>query len=161
MLAHPWYRQADTVFSYASFRSEVETGRLNRQILLDGKRLYLPRSYEGGSMIFYRVRHPGELEKGYQGIPEPPDTEPYARGGEVLMLMPGVAWDRKGSRMGYGGGYYDRYLRGRGSEIGHTVMLAYACQEWEDIPVEGFDCPPDLIIRNAGRDMNIEDGGMI
>ncbi len=102
-------------------------------------------------MIFYRVHHLEELEEGYQGIPEPPATEAFVKGrGDVLMLMPGVAFDRKGSRMGYGGGYYDRYLWERVSEIGHTILLAYACQAWEDIPVEGFDCPPDLIIKNAG-----------
>lgn len=151
VLSHPWYRHSPIVFSYASFRSEVETMELNRDILSDGKELYLPKTWvrpEGEKgMFFFRIRDLTELTRGYRGIPEPPETERFSPGeGEVLMLMPGVAYDGKGNRLGYGGGFYDHYLMERGGEITHTILLAYTAQKMEEIPAEDFDHVPDCVL---------------
>lgn len=152
-----WYRQSDIVLSYVSFRSEVSTEKINEWILEDGKQLFLPRTYADRHCIeFYRVTDLSLLSAGYQGIPEPVESELHlpalesriASGENVLMLMPGVAFDEKGNRIGYGGGYYDRYLSAHGEWITNTIMLAFAEQEIPVIESELCDRKPDRIIVN-------------
>lgn len=150
------YQKADIILSYASFRSEVDTEALNRRILSEGKGLYLPRTYpDTCQMKFFRVRAMGDLICGYQGILEPKQNgvsfeEQGDKDGQqnVLMLMPGSAYDKAGNRLGYGGGYYDRYLAQYGDRITHTCMLAYAIQEVENIAIEACDIRPEQIITN-------------
>lgn len=149
-----WYQEAQIILSYVSFRSEVDTGKINQWILEDGKRLYLPRTYgDRHEMIYYRVRDLSLLQPGYQGIREPQEGEgfPLQTGEmETLMLMPGLAFDGRGNRIGYGGGYYDRYLMQHGDRISHTVMLAFDRQRVPEIAVEECDIRPDRIITNGG-----------
>ena len=120
VLQSEMYRRARVVLSYSAIRSEVETEFLNRNVLEQGKKLYLPKTYpEDKKMSFYPVENLAALKKGYQGILEPKETvslemiftegKRYAKE-DVLMIMPGVTFDENGHRMGYGGGYYDRYL---------------------------------------------------
>ena len=152
-----WYQEAQTILSYVSFRSEVSTEQLNEWILEDGKHLYLPRTYgDRQEMIYYRVRDLSLLTPGYQGIREPKEGDiwpPQTQDAEepVLMLMPGLAFDRQGNRIGYGGGYYDRYLESYGDRIHCKVMLAFARQQVPEIAVEECDIPPDQIITNGGK----------
>ncbi|MCH5265896.1 MAG: 5-formyltetrahydrofolate cyclo-ligase [Lachnospiraceae bacterium] len=150
-----WYQQAEYVLSYASFRSEACTDVINQWILEDGKSLYLPKTYpDRNSMEFYRVQNLAELTAGYQGIQEPAEGEAFdaqavertGREEAVLMLMPGAAFDKEGNRVGYGGGYYDRYLAEHGAAIGHRVMLAYAVQQMERIQAEEYDVRPERIV---------------
>ena len=82
--------------------------------------------------------------EGYAGIFEPIADEPVADDPTALVLMPGVAFTEDGKRMGYGGGFYDRFLR---SEPEHpTVALCYDFQIMEELPTEEFDVPVDLVI---------------
>lgn len=153
------YQEADVILSYASFRSEVNTDAVNERILSEGRPLYLPKTDpETHRMRFFRVRAMEELVCGYQGIREPERLGiSFERLGEeegrqkVLMLMPGTAFDAAGSRLGYGGGYYDRYLAQYGSRITHTCMLAYAIQKVEKIETEAFDFRPERILTNRRR----------
>ncbi len=147
------WQRAKIVLSYASFRSEVDTGPVNRRALEEGKKLYLPRIFPSvRRMEFYRVRELDSLEKGYQGIREPQADEagifcPVDIPGEkVLMLMPGAAFDEKKNRIGYGGGYYDRYLERWKEYIGTKMLLAFSCQRVEEIAAEETDVAPDVII---------------
>lgn len=153
------FLQASRVCSYASFRSEVETDCLNERILREGKKLYLPRTNpDTHHMVFYPVEHMEELVDGYQGIREPREGEPLFDGmgknlnckekqaGSIVMLMPGVAFDKEGNRIGYGGGYYDRYLSQYGGRIDSTCMLAFECQRVEKIEAENCDIRPDRIL---------------
>ena len=110
------FQKADVVLSYQSFRSEVETTEINRKIRESGKALYLPKTYaDRKEMAFYRVYSDADLIPGYQGILEPQEKEPFTeklvslKPEKVLMLMPGAAFDDKGNRIGYGGGYYRRW----------------------------------------------------
>ncbi len=154
--ASRWYTEADVILSYASFRSEVVTDGINERALRDGKRLYLPKTYPSRrEMIFYQVRDLDCIGPGYQGIREPLEREPWTpperdAARTVLMLMPGAAYDRQGGRIGYGGGYYDRFLESCGKYISHKVMLAFAGQQMPEIPVEECDIPPDRIITEPG-----------
>lgn len=133
------YHEAHAVFSYASFGSEVDTWEINRKILKDGKRLYLPKTYPKEiKMIFYPVTDLSELEAGYMGIYEPLEIGNHEiKEGRILMIMPGLAFDRKKNRLGYGGGFYDRYLA-QCPEF-TTIMLAYAKQEMPQIITEDTD----------------------
>ena len=152
------YCLADTVLSYASFRSEVITDEINRRILADGKSLYLPKTYtDQKQMRFFRVMNPDhDLEQGTMGIREPSETGPAYDGrqekpsridkGRVLVLMPGVAFDGEGNRLGYGGGYYDRFLSEYPQLAGHTILLAYEIQKTEKIPVSPEDVKPKIVL---------------
>lgn len=148
------YERARIILSYASFRSEVDTDSLNRETLIRGKELYLPRTYAGEKrMSFYPVRDLSKLSSGYQGILEPQETVSFERRTEeehffakeeVLMIMPGVAFDERGFRMGYGGGYYDRYLFQYGTGI-TSMLVAFEEQRVSLLPTDEFDVKPDLI----------------
>ena len=88
-----------------------------------------------------------DLEKtatGYAGIPEPIADEPVAHDPTALVLMPGLAFDRTGNRMGYGGGFYDKFLA---DEPDHpTVALCYEFQLLPSVPREEYDVPVDVVL---------------
>lgn len=156
---HPWYREADIVLSYAAFRSEVSTKEINQWILEDGKQLFLPKTFADRQVMeFYRVCDLHELSAGYQGILEPPEREALVQQNlpcdrsRGLMLMPGAAFDREGNRIGYGGGYYDRYLAAVGENACRTMLLAFSEQKVEQIDVEKYDRKPDMIMTNKGKE---------
>lgn len=160
------YREADAVLAYANYRSEVDTAGLIKQALADGKIVFAPR-VSGSEMEFWRITSEQDLRAGYRGIPEPALTVSFpewlmdeGRGErtiKVMMWMPGVAFDRKKRRIGYGGGFYDRYLdhleewKAKKQEARNifgltTAALAYACQIVEEVPLEEHDRKPDLVV---------------
>ena len=145
------FQKAEVVLSYQSFRSEVETTEMNQKIRESGKSLYLPKTYaDRKEMAFYRVYSDADLIPGYQGILEPQEKEPFTeklaslKPEKVLMLMPGAAFDDKGNRIGYGGGYYDRYLELHPQL--HTLALAFDMQVLFEVPAEEQDIKPQLLV---------------
>ena len=124
ILEADWFKEADIVLSYHAFRSEVEVDALNRAVLTQGKKLYLPKTYVKEKQIrFFEITDLSKLKRGYQKIWEPTGEEPEfsfetvkEEQKKVLMIMPGTAYDARGYRMGYGGGYYDRYLNAHEAE---------------------------------------------
>lgn len=155
------YQEAEAVLTYVSFRSEVETWGLIRQAVSEKKHVFVPK-VQGREMEFYRITDLSELQEGYQGILEPEAGESYQdylsclrsghRASHTLMCMPGAAFDRKCRRIGYGGGFFDRYLerlaayREEGLLQMTAIALAYACQVREEIPWESHDVQPDMIL---------------
>ncbi|MCH5252288.1 MAG: 5-formyltetrahydrofolate cyclo-ligase, partial [Lachnospiraceae bacterium] len=122
--SHPWYQKADIVLSYASFRSEVCTDEINSWVLEDQKRLFLPKTDGKKHCMEFFQTDLSDLLPGYQGIREPEEKNPFSQftffeRENVLMLMPGAAFDSECRRLGYGSGYYDRYLAEHEREIGH------------------------------------------
>lgn len=150
----PAFQRATHIFSYASFRSEVITDKLNEKCLQDGKHLLLPKTEPSGRrMDFYEVKEMSSLVQGYQGIREPSGGIPFSpeqkKAEEILfMVMPGVAYDEEGNRIGYGGGYYDRYLARYGEYIDESVMVAYEVQRARQIHAEWCDIRPSQIVTN-------------
>lgn len=149
--ALPEYQTADWILAYASFRSEVDTKELIDRALADRKRVLLPK-VEGSEMRFWEIRSREELKEGFRGIMEPepdekqiPEKDAF-RGQKVMMWMPGAAFDAKRNRIGYGGGYYDRYLAGMPECELCTAALGFSCQIIEEIPVQRHDIAPDLVI---------------
>ena len=144
----PQYLTAENILIYANYQSEVST----RDIILDSfsrnKKVYCPKVLAPGEMEFYRITSLDEIRNGYKNIPEPFFlTFPYA--GEnlskTLVVMPLVAFDDTGNRLGYGGGFYDRYLE-KYPRI-QKIALAFECQKYTgNLPVQATDIRPDMIL---------------
>lgn len=146
----PFYQEADTILTYVNYKSEVNTTDLVNRAIADGKRLFAPKVSEE-TMAFYQLTGMNDLREGYKGIREPisgpvygaqPDT------GETLLLMPGAVFDENCHRIGYGKGFYDKYLKWI-SEKGITVQtlaLCFECQVLSEIPSETHDIRPQMIL---------------
>ena len=138
-LNHPVYQEAKVIATYLSFPHEFQTQGLIDQALKGGKKVLIPKTYPKGRMEFV-VYHPQQLAKTSFGLLEPQGdlevVEPYQID---LIHVPGLAFTTEGYRIGYGGGYYDRYLE---HFAGHTMSTIYPCQVQEfnsenhDIPVQ-------------------------
>ena len=137
------YRSANAVYGYLPYNQEVRTVPMLERALADGKRVAVPKVI-GDQMRFIWMGDLSLVEKGYAGIPEPVADGPEADDPKALVLMPGLAFDPQGHRIGYGGGFYDRFLA---SEPGHpTVALCYEFQMLPSLETEEFDIPVDLVL---------------
>lgn len=137
------YRNAKTLYGYMSYNQEVRTLPILEQALRDGKQVAIPKCY-GSEMRFIFMDDLSQVENSGFGIPEPIADIPVAADETALVLMPGLAFDPQGHRMGYGGGFYDRFLA---AEPNHpTVALCYDFQIFEHLETEEFDIPVDLVL---------------
>ena len=142
-LASDAYKQANTIYGYLPYNQEVRTVPMLQQALLDGKKVAVPKCY-GDEMRFIYLDDLSKVEKGYCGIPEPIADEPIADDQTALVLMPGLAFDPEGHRMGYGGGFYDKFLE---REPNHpTLALCYAFQMLDHLETEAHDIPVDTVL---------------
>ncbi|MDA8173276.1 MAG: 5-formyltetrahydrofolate cyclo-ligase [Nitrospiraceae bacterium] len=137
---------ARTVLLYASFKSEVDTSGLIRESLEAGRKVLLPRVAKDGLEVF-EIKGPEDMEKGVWGIPEPKRSSRAAGVNEAdVIIVPGVAFDSAGARVGYGKGYYDRLL----ANLEHPVpliALSFEAQMYNNkLPVSGHDILMDFII---------------
>ncbi len=149
------YQKARILLVYMDYRSEVITSPLVEELLLSGKkRIFAPR-VEGMDIRFYEVFSLSDFTTGYQGIREPrsdPDrlfTFQLARKEPSLLLVPGAVFDRNRGRMGYGKGFYDRFLSAKGECPLVSAALAFDCQIAGKVPVEAHDRKPDMIVTNT------------
>ena len=141
------YQSVDTILGFVGYGSEVDTIPFLEQAVEDGKKVYCPVSKEDGTMEFYRFTSKAELVEGYKKIPEPSGkTEKFRMlmGEKTFLLMPGVAFDKKRHRIGYGKGFYDRYLASYMPDF--LVAVCFDCQIAEEIPIEKHDFIPHKLI---------------
>ena len=137
------YRKAKAIYGYLPYNQEVRTVPMLQKALSDGKRVAVPKVY-GDTMRFIWLENMSKVANSEMGIPEPVEDGPVADDKTALVLMPGVAFTKNGDRIGYGGGYYDRFLA---AEPDHpTVALCYDFQMVENLPTEEFDIPVDAVI---------------
>lgn len=137
------YQAAKTVYGYLPYNQEVRTTAILAQALKDGKKVAVPKVY-GDTMRFIYLEDLQAVAPGYASIPEPVVDGPIAEDETALVLMPGLAFDKEGHRMGYGGGFYDKFLA---QEQNHpTVALCYDFQILENIPTEQYDIPVDCVL---------------
>ena len=137
------YKNAKTIYGYLPYNQEVRTVPMLEQALKDGKRVAVPKVY-GDEMKFLYLDDLTAVEKGYSGIPEPIADEPVADDETALVLMPGLAFDPQGHRIGYGGGFYDKFLS---AEPNHpTLALCYAFQMLPSLETEDHDIPVDYVL---------------
>ena len=139
----PEYKAAKTIYGYLPYNQEVRTVPMLEQALRDGKKVAVPKCY-GDEMRFIYMDDLSKVAPGYADIPEPIADDPVAEDKTALVLMPGMAFTEKGDRMGYGGGFYDKFLA---AEPEHpTVALCYAFQMVESLPTEEYDIPVHRVV---------------
>lgn len=142
------FMNAKIIFFYASFKSEVETLAMIKETLEMEKRIVLPKvRREGRGVKLYEIKDINELSPGHMGIPEPSSPKGYSLSLEEvdLVVIPGVAFDYSGNRLGYGGGFYDMLLADRQKKI-PIIALAYEEQLIDKIPSEPHDIKIDMIL---------------
>jgi 5-formyltetrahydrofolate cyclo-ligase len=142
------FQQAPVLFFFSSFRSEVSTSAQIAEALSLGKRVILPSVDSlNKELRLYEIKGLSELSTGYMGIPEPAVPEERERDiNDVrLVIMPGAAFDPKGNRLGYGGGYYDRLLSRLRRKI-PLVALAYEEQLVDSLPSGPHDIRVHMIV---------------
>lgn len=145
----PEYREADNILLYADYCREVMTRGIFEDALLHRKRIYFPRVDKlANSMEFYQVISVRQLERGYMDILEPKEEVRsryrFQSKEDTLVILPGVAFDTAGYRIGYGKGFYDRFLANKRQLS--TMALAYACQIVDEIPRDKHDIKMDKIV---------------
>ena len=137
------YKDAATIYGYLPYNQEVRTTPMLQRALDEGKRVAVPKIY-GDEMRFIYLKDLSMVEKGYSGIPEPIADEPVGDDPTALVLMPGLAFDDQGNRIGYGGGFYDKFLA---KEPNHpTLALCYDFQMLPHVDTEDFDIPVDCVL---------------
>ena len=145
------YKKADVVLVYMDYRSGVMTTGLVEELLSEesGKKVYAPK-VEGLDIFFYEIKELNDLKPGYQGIREP-EINPLTMFSEkeysehnCLVLVPGAVFDRELFRMGYGKGFYDRFIHKYDNII--KAGLSFSCQIAKQIPIEAHDKKMDYII---------------
>ncbi len=150
-----YFKNANTILFYASFKSEVDTMRCIAHALRVGKRIVLPVVDKVHKRLkLYEIKDLSELTPNYMNIPEPVATRTRSiKLDEIdLGIIPGIGFDLSGNRLGYGAGYYDRLLayktKNPSSVRGHvpTIALAFEEQIVEHIPSESHDIKVEIII---------------
>ena len=142
-LACPLVREAKSVYGYLPYNQEVLTWDFLEACLKHGKRVAVPKVY-GDTMKFLWLEDLSRVEPGYCGIPEPVADEPEADDLHALVLMPGLAFDPEGHRLGYGGGFYDKFLA---AEPEHpTLALCYEFQMLPHLDTDSHDIPVQQVI---------------
>jgi len=147
LLHHPFYQEAKVIATYLSFSHEFQTQELIEQVLKDGKKVLIPKTYPKGRMEFV-VYNPQQLVKTSFGLLEPQGELEVVEASQIdLIHVPGLAFTTEGCRIGYGGGYYDRYLE---HFTGHTLSTVYPCQVQDFIP-ENHDIPVQEVLIDEGN----------
>lgn len=148
------FDKAQAVLVYMDYRSEVMTTGLVEELLAEGEKIvYTPR-VSGMDIHFYEIRSMEDLERGYQGIREPKEdisrlfNKLTVSERNCLVLVPGTAYDRGRNRLGYGKGFFDRFLEKYPTVA--SIALAFDCQIAKRIPAEAHDRKPDMIITESG-----------
>ena len=147
LITVPEYKRSDKIYTYVSMNNEVDTIMLIDYSLSIDKRVFVPKVI-GNHMEFYEISDISELSSGYFGIYEPDinGKEPdYSRTG--FMCMPGLAFDLSFNRLGYGRGFYDRYLAQENRL--YKAALAYSCQLVPAVFAEPTDVKTDMIITES------------
>lgn len=146
------YKEAGLIMPYINYKSEVDTKKLIMQALTERKRVAVPKVLNrSGEMEFYEITSLQEVISGYKGIEEPDiigksPLDIKREPGKVLLIMPGAAFDSLCNRIGYGGGFYDRYLEKYSCDNLNTLALCYEIQIVEKIESEIFDQKPAMVL---------------
>lgn len=166
------YKEASCIYAYMSYNEEVRTLPIILQALADGKRVAVPKTYASGAktnskgeiipdfMEFIYIDSMEDCVPGYMSIPEPKDSicgideggkldlskAKIAKEKKVLILMPGLAFDKMRNRIGYGGGFYDKYLDSEKETEFVKIALCFDFQIYEQLPVESHDEKMDRVI---------------
>ena len=152
LFASEVYRNCGRLFAFMSLAREPDTKEIITEALCTGKEVAIPKCRKNQTLGFYLIDSISDVTEGLYGINEPfrcdADHEACPENGD-LILIPGLAFDRSGNRIGYGKGYYDRYLSSLENET-VKVMLAFSFQEEPSIEPKETDIPVDMIMTDEG-----------
>ena len=140
------FQEAKHILVYVSYKNEINTHDLIRKLLNDRKIVYVPKVLEKGIMEFYRIKSFDDLIEGFKGIIEPDVSkcEKYSWIEDSIIICPGVVFDKKGNRIGFGGGYYDRYLQ---KNKLFAIGLAHDMQVIDEIKeIKETDIPMNVLV---------------
>lgn len=147
VLASETYQRAPVILAYIDAKNEISPAAILEDAWRQNKTVAVPRVH-GKTMDFYQIQGFEDLEPGAFGIREPQESCPLVEISQGLMLAPGVAFDGSGRRIGYGGGFYDRYLADHPQL---TVWgLAFSCQVLPQVPAEETDRRMDQVVTEKG-----------
>ena len=150
LVSLPEFRKSAGLAGFASIPGEINTYPILESALSLGKKLYLPRiSADKGRFHYFPVENFKTLEKGPFGIPEPAGRHPAPWEAIDLVLVPGLAFDRSGNRLGFGLGFYDQALPLLKKSC-LTIGLAYSFQVVENVPVGPRDVPVRALLTEKG-----------
>ncbi|MCQ2421668.1 MAG: 5-formyltetrahydrofolate cyclo-ligase [Lachnospiraceae bacterium] len=138
------YASADVILSYYAVAGEVSLALLHKKALEDGKRVAFPVCLPGNRMEFRYIEEGMKLTDNAYHIPEPISGEKVCPKSGMLLIVPGVSFDEECNRIGYGGGFYDRFMAEYPELSG--VMPAYEFQKAESIPAEATDIRVSLVV---------------
>ncbi len=148
VVAHPWFIGAELLFCYIDCRNEAGTRAILQEAWRLGKTVAVPKVESAGRMQFYEIHDFNGLTAGAYGVPEPTAAGTNRiipkKTQQSLMILPGVAFDLQGGRIGYGGGFYDRFL-GRYPFL-RKIALGYEMQIVEQIPTDAADIKLDWLL---------------
>lgn len=137
------FKNTSRIYVYHAFRNEVDTGNIIEYGFNNGIDVCLPKIHDN-TMDFYIITSYEQLSKGYMGIYEPNEKAIKLESHHGIVIVPGTAFDNECNRMGYGGGYYDRFLLKNPNLT--KIGIAYNFQIFDKIPVESYDIPMDYVI---------------
>ncbi len=135
-----FYKNAKTIFIFVSFGSEVNTHKIIEQAISDGKNICVPKinSKEKGMEVF-KIEGMADLKEGYYGVLEPfVDRSKVAEEEIDLVVVPGIGFDINGYRLGYGGGFYDKFFNNMKKEV-PKIALGYNVQMVDEVTTEEHD----------------------
>lgn len=147
----PEYRRASTILFYMPFRGEADVLPLLKKALSEGRKCALPKCADNFGLRFFWVTDASrDVEPGRWGILEPAEGRACECTGELfsVIMVPGVAFDRAGRRIGYGAGYYDRMLADCGNSL--KIAPAYAFQVLPELPCGPLDRRVDVVATEDG-----------
>lgn len=147
LIENDLYKTSKNIFIFINYGSEVETKKIINKAIQDGKKIYVPKTIkESKEMRAIEIKSLENLKEDKFGILEPENFEGEINKNELdLIIVPGAAFDRRGNRIGYGGGYYDRYFSDLEINI-KKVALSYELQLVKNIVSEKYDIKVDFII---------------
>ena len=148
LISLPEFKKSSIVMLYASMHGEVATDEIIDEALRAGKRVALPRCTSQKTIVPKEIKDKNDLERSSFGILEPKKRKKDIHLGEIdIVVVPGVAFDGNNSRLGRGGGYYDRFLKRlpRGTP---SIGLAFDLQIVESLPQDSHDIPVSKVITN-------------
>ncbi|KYO67992.1 5-formyltetrahydrofolate cyclo-ligase [Thermovenabulum gondwanense] len=140
-----YYKKAKNIMFYVDTRNEVRTLDAIKKSIYLGKKVFVPKVINKCDMLAVRIKSLNELKKGHFGILEPVSGEMINPKELEVVVIPGVAFDKSGCRLGYGGGYYDRFLQNLKADA-VKIALAFEFQILDELPKEEYDILMDIII---------------
>ena len=146
LISMPVYQEAETILIFMSISHEPDTKKIIRHAFTSGKTVAVPKC-EGSDLVFYRIDSVDDVSPGRFSVPEPVHADDLHRvrmTDKSLIILPGLAFDKKGFRLGYGAGFYDRYLKD--DPYRNKLMIAFSFQEVDQVPNHPGDVPVDWIV---------------